>query len=312
MEKIITLCVVSLSIMLFTGVLQADDWSVPGDFVKIQDAIDDVNVRPGDKILVGPGDFEGAFVDKPVEIKGIGGATISSGPAHSSGLIQGFRLLTGSDGATISHLEFTSDVDLVIMNGAAVDDVTITQCTFNNSIQAISNWSGCGWEISHNNIIDLRTLCGGGIAILVADWTGGEVENNVVSHNTISGTLHVAPGDCGGYAGSGIVLYADFRWGRAGANYISYNRVVKNKIGLVSDNAGLVDVFAIELTNTLGSSDVVTDNAIGFNDLRDTAETNQIALSPTALDNPVNDISRNMGENRGHGLRPSLFEPGGN
>jgi hypothetical protein len=312
MEKIITLCIVCLSIMFFTGLLEANEWSVPGDFATIQDAIDHVDVRSGDKILVGPGDFAGAYVDKPVEIKGIGGATISDGPVHGSGLIQGFRLLEGSEGTTISHLEFTSDVDLVIMNGAGVDNVTVTQCTFNNSVQAVSNWSGCGWEISHNNIIDLRTRCGGGIGILVADWTGDQVIDNIVSHNTISGTLNVPPDDCGGYAGSGIVLYADFRWGRLGAEYISYNRVVKNNIGLVSSNWERVDVYAIELTDTNGNENVITDNAIGFNDLRDTDAEHQINLSPEGLDCPTNDISRNMGENRGHGLHPSLFEPGGN
>lgn len=34
----------------------------------------------------------------------------------------------------------------------------------------------------------------------------------------------------------------------------------------------------------------------------------QLALTPTDLDT-VNDISRNLGENRGHGLHPSAFLP---
>ncbi len=52
------------------------------------------------------------------------------------------------------------------------------------------------------------------------------------------------------------------------------------------------------------------NNAIGFNDLRGTVS--QIALSPTGLDNPVSDISRNLGNNCGQGLHPSVFGPGGN
>ncbi|MCK7483383.1 MAG: hypothetical protein M0C28_44855 [Candidatus Moduliflexus flocculans] len=66
----------------------------------------------------------------------------------------GFRFLAGSDGASINHLVF--EVDLAIMNGAAVSDVTIDHCTFRNAVQAVSNWRGNGWAISHNGIIDLR------------------------------------------------------------------------------------------------------------------------------------------------------------
>ena len=54
---------------------------------------------------------------------------------------------------------------------------------------------------------------------------------------------------------------------------------------------------------------VLFGNAIGFNDFRDT--TSQIALTPEDLEN-YNTISRNLGDNRGHGLHPSVFGPGGN
>ena len=286
-------------------------WYVPGDFATIQDAIDDSAVVDGDTIWVGPGNFAGAEVTKSVTIKGEGQAVIDSGPMHPAGLSQGFRLLAGSDGTVISHLRFT--VDLAIMNGDGVDNVTVTHCRFNNAIQAVSNWRGSGWEISHSAITDLRTRNGGGIGILVADFSGGDVKYNVVSHNKITGVLHVAAGDGGGYDGSGIVLYADFRWGRQGAEEISYNRVVKNKVSLVSDTPDVVDVAAFELTDsrddpTAVPFPVIHDNAIGFNDFRGTAS--QIDLTPGNLDT-CNDISRNLGDNRGHGLHPSLFGPGG-
>ena len=71
-----------------------------------------------------------------------------------------------------------------------------------------------------------------------------------MAHNKISGTLHVAANDCGGYDGTGIVLFADFRWGQLGATSIAFNRVVKNSVALVSDNPSLVDVVAFELTDT--------------------------------------------------------------
>jgi hypothetical protein len=286
-------------------------WDVPGDFATIQEAIDSTDVADGDTIRVGPGNFYGALVTKSVTIKGKGHAVIDDGPVHGSGLIQGFRLEAGSDGATLSHLTF--ETDLAIMNGDGVNDVTVTQCRFNDAIQAVSNWRGSGWEISHNTITDLRTRCGGGIGILVADFLGGIVKDNVVSHNKIAGTLHVSDGDCGNYNGSGIVLYADFRWKRLGADEITNNRVVKNKVSMVSDTPTVVDVVAFELTDTRDDTDadpfpVVFDNAIGFNDFRGTVK--QIELTPTDLED-YNDISRNLGDNRGHGLHPSLFGPGG-
>ena len=291
------------------GLASAATWLVPGDFATIQLAIDDGAVVDGDEIRVASGNHAGALVTKRVEIKGEGGAVIDSGPLHGSGLLQGFRLLTGSAGATISHLDFDG-VDLAIMNGEAVDDITVEHSTFRNTIQAISNWRGNGWQISHNTITDLRTLCGGGIGILVGDYLGGTVHDNVVSHNNISGTLHVSAGDCGTYNGTGIVLYADFRWGAAGTIAINFNRVVKNTIGLVSDTPLVVNVVAIELTEAEApTGPFILDNAIGFNDLRETVL--QLVLTPTTLD-AVNDISRNLGENRGHGLHPSVFQPGGN
>ncbi|MFQ5965335.1 MAG: hypothetical protein ACE5KZ_13755 [Candidatus Scalinduaceae bacterium] len=303
----------AISMVNFTSSAYAAKWYVPGDFATIQNAIDDASVNDGDTIMVGPGLFAGALVDKSVEIKGVGGATINDGPPHSSGLIQGFRLLAGSDGCTISHLRFIEPVVLTIMNAAAVDDVTVTQNTLINQIQGISDWAGNRWEISHNEIIDLHTRCGGGIGILVGTFFTSQVANeNVVSHNKIYGTLVVPAGDCGGYNGTGIVIFNDRRFGSSG-DYILDNRVVKNNISLVADNQGSinsVDVVAIELTDTGEVVGVISDNAIGFNDLRGTA--NQIVLTPPGLDNPVNDISRNLGNNRGHGLHPSLFGPGGN
>ncbi|MBI4332966.1 MAG: hypothetical protein HY673_16995 [Chloroflexi bacterium] len=290
--------------------------NVPGDYPTIQAAINSPSVVNGDTILVGPGPQAGALVTKRLEIKGLDGAVINSGPLHGSGQTQGFRLLAGSGGTTISHLTFKTD--LSIMNGAAVNNVTIEHNTFLGSVQAISNWRGSAWTIRHNNIVDLKTRNGGGIGVLLGDYTGKTVETNVVSHNKISGTLYVGgwysdPGkEKGGYNGSGIVLYADFRWGSAGAKEIKNNRVVQNHISMVSNNATLVDVVAIELTDTRddpAATPVVFGNAIGFNDLRGTA--NQIDLTPGNLgDN--NNISRNLGDNRGHGLPPSLFGPGGN
>jgi hypothetical protein len=275
-------------------------WRVPGDFATIQEAIDSPDVAAGDQIRVAAGSHAGAYVTKPVEIRGQGKAVIDSGPLHPAGLDMGFRLMDGSEGTSINHLTF--DVDLAIMNGEAVDSVTVSHCTFESPIQAVSN---------HNLVEDLRTHNGGGIGILVADRSGGVVTGNVVAYNTIRGVLAVWTNDGGGYNGSGIVLYADFRYGWPGAEEISGNRVVHNTVSLVSDTPEVVDVAAFELTDTRDDPDlnlVIFDNAIGFNDFRGTEL--EIVLTPEELAEE-NDISRNLGENRGHGAHPSLFGPGG-
>lgn len=313
MKKLITICAVAVLVLALASIANAATWGVPADFPTIQEAIDSTLVIDGDKIMVGPGNHAGAVVTKAVEIKGEGGAAINTGMPYGLTMI-GFFFPSegGGGGATISHLQFDEAVGFAVMSGG-VDDVTITQCTLNNTLQGISNWSGSGWEISHNEFIDLRSDCGGGIAILVADYKGGVVKDNVVSHNKITGILHVAPDDCGGYSGSGIDLYADYRWGGAGAEAIKNNRVVKNKVSLVSDNPEVVDVVAIGLSQAYDTvpdplPKVVYDNAIGFNDLRGTV----LQLNITPGLEAYNKISRNLGDNRGHGLHPSAFGPGGN
>jgi hypothetical protein len=299
--------VVTALVMLSGSPALASDWRVPGDFATIQAAIDSPSVVPGDRILVGPGSFAGALVDKGVHIQGHGRTTIASGPAHPSGMSQGFRLLEGADGTTISHLRFT--VDLAVIGGADTSHVTVTQNTFVSPVQGVSAWRASGWEITHNVITDLRTNCGGGIGILLGDYTGGSWTDNVISNNRIHGTLRVKAGDCGGYNGSGIVVYADYRWGRLGASLIAFNRIVKNDVALVSDAPATVDVVALELTEATDAplaTHVIRDNAVGFNDFRGTAL--QIVLTPEELAD-LNAISRNLGENRGHGLHPSAFGP---
>lgn len=307
---VMILTVVTVGSVTASTTLVVDDDGVecPGAYLTIEAALS--AAADGDTILVCPGSYAGVLVDKSVEIRGAGGASIDDGPLHPAGLTYGFRMDAGSDGSTISHLRFTTD--LAIMNGEAVDDVTVTHNTFEDTIQGVSNWRGSGWNISHNQFTDLRTRSGGGIAILVADFSGGIVRDNVVSHNKISGTLHVAATDGGGYDGTGIALFADFRWGRAGAEAITANRVVKNRISLTSDNPEVVGVHAMELTDTRddeGLASAIYGNVVGFNDVRGTES--GILLTPENLGD-VNDISRNLGDDRGHGLHPGLFGPGGN
>lgn len=301
------MCAVSLAGFLAAAAVPsavAAEWRVPGDFPTIQAAVDSPDVAAGDLILVGPGNHYGALLTKSVEIRGEDGAVIDDGPPHPSGMTQGFRLFAGSQGTTISHLVF--EVDLAIINGESVNNVTVSHNRFLDANQAVTNWGGSGWDISHNDIVDLKTDCGGGIGVLIGDYNANldGVHDNLVAHNKVSGTLHVAPDDCGGYSGAGIVLYADFRWGDPGAVAIAYNRVLKNKVAVVSDTPLVVDIHAFEMTDTRPEVGVIFENAIGFNDFRGTAI--QIDISPLGLA-AENTLSRNLGTSRGKGLHPSVF-----
>ena len=80
MKRLITICAVAVFVIALGNTVQAANWHVPGNFATIQDAIDDVAVLPGEKIIVGRGNHAGAVVTKAVEIKGQDGAVINSGP----------------------------------------------------------------------------------------------------------------------------------------------------------------------------------------------------------------------------------------
>jgi hypothetical protein len=158
---------------------------------------------------------------------------------------------------------------------------------------ATSSW-GHAWDITDNVIRDLSTSCGGGIGILIGDWQGGTVSDNVVTNNVIGSNVRVSPSDCGGYNAPGIVLYADFRFGALGATKIERNRISKNRVRMISRQPLLVSASAVELTDTRATpsdTDVVNGNAVAYNDLRGSSV--PVLLTPAEL-STVNDIQGNV------------------
>ena len=271
---------------------------VPNQYLTIQEAVNAAS--EGDIIFVGPGTFAGAVIEKGIELRGVGKALINDGPILASGtpigdLNIGFFFPGGynGNGTIIGHFEFDILEFPVFSRGA--DNVTVEHCKMSNPIQGITNWIGNGWKIEHNEIIDLQTLNGGGIGILIGDnslRTGG-IFGNVISYNTIKGTLKVWSGDGGLYDGTGIVLYSDERWSRVGAESIHNNMVSFNKISLTSDTPGVVDVNGIELTDTQNIEDtnLIFDNTVKRNILKDNAES--IVFTPLSLE-AVNFVEKNV------------------
>ena len=153
---------------------------------------------------------------------------------------------------------------------------------------------------------------GGAISLLanIIDIAGTITANgddgHIVAYNKI--TADVSP-DCAFYTTSGICLYSDARPGALGGP-VQNNKVVHNTSVVTGwwgdEPAG--DGFEITdwpLAN--GKDATVTGNNIGFNDFR--GSTIEMYFYPEeAEDN--NTISRNLGENRGHGLTPAnVFRP---
>lgn len=338
MKRLLTICAVAALVFALGNTATAVTWNVPGDFETIQEAIDDARVLDGHTILVGPGSHAGATVTKAVEIKGEGGAVINSGPDFATYWYTGKPYTTGflfpwsdpgiANGTIISHLSFET-LDLPIYS-RYTDDVTIEHCTFTSSNQAITNWNGNGWDISHNVINGLRTMNGGGIGIFVGtrDAEASTANNNLIAHNTITGEVVVPdyeidqynePGASPGYSVPGITLMSDRRYGKP-AGTISGNRILKNKIAITSNNP--LHHFACGI----GLSDLgllleppvadLLNNKVGFNDVRGMMEAGTpISLYPEEKADAIaenNIISRNLGDdipNRGHGVHPKmLFE----
>ena len=180
----------------------AEVWHVPGDFDTIQEAIDSPKVVDGDKIFVGIGQWAGATVNKPVDIQGENGTVIISGP-DVTGVFGGLKLVTGSAGAKISHLQFEpvqvgipGEIQVGIA-GVGVADVTVTQCTFRNLGQGLLLFGAHGWKITHNEVYDQKFVYAptgapvrGGCGISLVNRDNSETTiGNVIEHNKILGTV---------------------------------------------------------------------------------------------------------------------------
>jgi hypothetical protein len=272
--KLISSVFISCFLISLPSMVRGAEWSIPGDFGTIQEAMDSSTVRDGDSIKVSQGRHGGAVVTKRVTIYGEGGAVINDGPKPWSNrpfkagfLFRGPKTENGS-GTEIHHLEF-ENLDFPIFAsqwGAVVSDVKIHDCIIYNPIQGITMWHTDDWDVRRNQIYDLRTHRGGGIGILVGSYSGDHALENTITQNEIFGTVAVHPEETGGYHAAGIYLCSDHRRKNVGGA-VEGNRVTKNEIDLTSDNPDVISVVAIELHDSRDDPTQfsVTENEIKHN-----------------------------------------------
>ena len=302
---LIALFIISTIAFAVPLVSAQDTWYVPGDFSTIQDAVDAAS--HGDVIIVAAGEWDGAIVDKAVEIRGEDGAVINDGPAHSKWTC-GFKLISGSSGATISHFTFEG-LGLPIY-GLGVDDVTVEHNKIYDTMQGITNWDGDGWVIRLNVIEGIAILYNsGGIGICVGS-RNSPVSGNVVAYNKIFAEIP----DDHAFSVGGILLCTDERYGW-NPGEVTNNKIIHNRVKVTGPKSWSIALQVIGLSEYPPPEDEVEyaktmlyDNLVGFNVLR--RSDLFVECLPTELEE-VNTISFNVpGRVRGRPeIPPTVFNP---
>ena len=250
--------ILSFFIILSFNAPARDLIRVPAEYATIQLAVDAANA--GDLIVVAPGDYEGAVVNKPVTIRGIGKARIIEGVPWMAGspfIRTAFRLdlLAGGDGAKISHFTIECNPELrygIYSRGA--NDVMVSHMIIRNCFDGIVNYNGNGWRIVHNRF---EGFPAGGDGIIIGEYIGRTANENVIAFNRIVDPAIPEQG----YSTPGIIL-ASYYNGAVRENKIMYNRI---------ELGGSELACGVELDDGPGGASgelSVTGNRIVFNDLR--------------------------------------------
>ena len=214
---------------------QARVLRVPAKWATIDAAV--AAAHDGDEILVGPGAFCGATIDKRLTLRGQGHPRIigcDSGPTVVAGGRVGFNL-PGNAGVNPAS---GSEIRGFVFDGKGVSSANLTPLSFGvfarfarsvvvvdnqfeGTAQAITNSAGDRWRIEHNRIVgltvlDCTSLCTGGDGIVISVTgslaaPGGNgapanrPEDNLILGNTIEGT---PPDGFSTFSMAGVLLLA--------------------------------------------------------------------------------------------------------
>ncbi len=231
---------------------------VPRDYPTIQGAVDAAG--DGDLILVAPGNYAGAVINKRVTLQGQGLVRIVEGVPWMAGSVSSytafrFNLFGGGDGARI--INFTIDCDSLLRYGVyshGADNVTVRRLKITNPAGGVVNYNGNGWTITHNLI---RGFSGGGEGIVIGEYIARTANDNLVAFNQIDDPD--IPEQY--YSIPGIILASYYN------GQVKNNRVIHNRVRL----GGYDQACGVELYDGPGEDTgemSVADNRIRFNDFR--------------------------------------------
>ena len=237
---------------------------VPEDYATIQAAVD--AAAPGDKIMVGPGDYAGATITTRVELKGSDEGTRIVSGVHFQGTYPfdtSFFIEPTAEGTIISHF--------VLVNGnyphvfgvfaRGTDHITLSHLTILNPWQGITNNGGKYWTITHNKIEGFPPNSDYATGIYMPAERSN-LENNLVAFNTIDFS------DGSGEECNGITMVTyQYIWaGMSTGNRFVHNRIKANETGYTTASFGISLIFA-DFAGGLSPLTLV-DNIASFNDCR--------------------------------------------
>jgi len=263
---------VSLGLVCATGVASAKVWRVPEKLSTIQAAVD--AARDGDQILVLPGAYCGATIDKRVDLVGLGHPRIigcSSGPTLGVTRVGFFMPGPGgknpANGTKIRGFVFdgrgVSSANLAPLSfgifARFARDIEISHNHFEGTAQAITNTGGDRWLIAYNQIRDLTVLdctgpCTGGDGIVIqlardeVAAPGGDAaainrpEDNLVLGNRIEGS---PPDGFSAFSMVGILAFA-----------ADHTTLLSNDLRMHRNPAATATSQGILLTNTCCGSGI--------------------------------------------------------
>jgi len=196
---------------------------VPGDYDTIQEAVDAAG--PFDKIELGPGEYAGAYIQRPVIIEGSGPETRITAaneypfwPGEDAFDIFGRDAWSGycldyhkcgADGTQIRNLTIDGEggaffwgvyflgADGVQVENATIahapwsvygevsDHAVITDLEITDSYQGIGSWGGNGWTIEDNTLVGVEMAPGSGAKHADMVLLAAHGSGHLIRNNTI-------------------------------------------------------------------------------------------------------------------------------
>jgi hypothetical protein len=205
---------------------------VPDQHPTIQAAVDAAS--PGDRILVGPGNYAGAIIDKWVKISGAGNETVITEGFQPGRFWTAFRIVSGADKTEISDLTIAmsgppdvmmTGIDIWPFPSPAPIKGVIRNVKFIDTARAVRIRNSSGWIITENIIAGLRDPYWSSLAIGIWLHNTG---NSLVANNTIESAVFGLPH----LIYIGVNLSANPTMGP-----VDNNKIVNNTIAVSADFA---------------------------------------------------------------------------